>query len=121
MILLYEVEHLPGWPALQAAMAIKKQTWRLVQPDEYHLTLGELAAGVSAGPSLPGAPLPEPMMVLCGLQGPALSQFLDLMRSMGAPSIALKAMLTPVNQNWNSRQLYQELRQEHEYFKGKQP
>lgn len=116
MILLYEVDKLPGWPALQAAIAMKKETYRLVQLDEYQLTLGQLAAGEKAGPSLPANPLPQPMMVLCGLQGPDLSSFLDLARKLGAPSIALKAMLTDTNQAWTTLQLYHELQAEHAFF-----
>ena len=52
MILLYEIDKLPGWPALQTAMAMKQETYRLVQPDEYHLTLGQLTAGEKTGPSV---------------------------------------------------------------------
>ncbi len=116
MILLYEIDKLPGWPALQTAMAISKQTYRLVQPNEYHLTLGQLAAGEKTGPGLPSAPLNQPMMIFCGMDQEALSRFLALNRQLGGPQVALKAMLTPTNQTWTTRQLFEELKEEHAYF-----
>ena len=116
MILLYEIDKLPGWPALQTAMAMKQETYRLVQPGEYHLTLGQLAAGEKTGPGLPPAPLTEPMMIFCGMDQDELTEFLALNRRLGGPQIALKAMLTPTNRTWTTKQLFEELKDEHAYF-----
>lgn len=117
MILLYQVDSLPGWPAMQAAIAMKRYSYRLVQPSEYSIPLGQLAASApAASPALPVSPLPQPMMVLCGLDAPEVSRFLDLLRQVGAPSIGLKAVLTDTTRTWNSLQLYEELCKEHAYF-----
>ncbi len=120
MILLYQVDTLPGFPALQAVMALHHYPYRLVQPSEYHVPLGQLALGEQCDtPALPTAPFEKPMMVLCGLEGAQVSRFLDLIRSVGAPNIDLKAVLTPTTQGWTSHQLYHELNQEHQYFQNR--
>lgn len=116
MILLYEIDKLPGWPALQTAMAMKQETYRLVQPNEYHLTLGQLAAGEKPGPGLPSAPLTKPMMIFCDMDRDELTRFLALNRQLGGPQVALKAMLTPTNRAWTTKQLFKELEEEHAYF-----
>lgn len=66
-----------------------------------------------AGQAIPSA-IPEPMLVMCGMGGNRVDEFLARMRRVGVPKIALKAMLTPTNVNWTSRELYEELRREHE-------
>lgn len=66
-----------------------------------------------AGQAIPSA-IPEPMLVMCGMGGSRVDEFLARMRRAGVPKIALKAMLTPTNVNWTSRELYEELRREHE-------
>ena len=48
MILLYEIDKLPGWPALQTAIAMKQETYRLVQPGEYHLSTQPPTARLTA-------------------------------------------------------------------------
>ena len=116
MILLYEIDKLPGWPALQAAIAMKQETYRLVQPAEYHFTLGQLASGDQAGPGLPITPLPQPMMIFCGMDQDELTEFLALNRRLGGPQVALKAMLTPTNRHWSTQQIFEELKDEHAYF-----
>ena len=119
MILLYQIDNLPGWPALQAAIAMKKETYRLVHPEEYHLTLGQLAAGEKSGPGLPSAPINQPMMIFCGMNQSDLTRFLALNRELGGPQVSLKAMLTPTNQNWTTMQLFTELKEEHAYFQNR--
>ncbi len=116
MILLYEIDKLPGWSALQAAITIKKETYRLIHPSEYHLTLGQLAVGEKTGPGLPPAPLPQPMMIFCNMDQDELTDFLALNRRLGGPQVALKAMLTPTNQAWTTEQIFEELKDEHAYF-----
>ena len=54
----------------------------------------------------------EEMMVMKDFSEQELDDFLTYIRSSGLKRIDLKAILTPVNQNWNSGQLYQELTRE---------
>ena len=45
---------------------------------------------------------------------------LNTMRRTEFPPVLLKAVLTPTNRTWDSRQLWQELRREHEAMRGGQ-
>lgn len=59
-----------------------------------------------------------PMMVMCGFSGSRVDAFLQQMRRAGVPRIALKAMLTPTNCYWTSRELFRELQKEHEMMQS---
>ena len=54
----------------------------------------------------------EEMLVMAFLDNTKLDQFLHALRDSGLAPIQLKAVLTPVNQNWNCGQLYNALRDE---------
>lgn len=118
MILLYQLENTVSWPSLQAALSIHRLSYRHVVPAEYHIPLGQLAhEPVGSFPaSAASQPIAEPMLIFCGLAPETLNQFLDLMRRLNISGIALKAVLTPTNQNWNSLQIYEELKKERAAF-----
>lgn len=60
------------------------------------------------------SPLPEPVLVLCGLPSTKISELLEKMREAGASPIACKASLTDTNRHWSFYQLYEELCRERE-------
>ncbi len=122
MILLYQIENTPCWPALQAALSIHKLPYRHIAPAEYSMPLQQLSLALppaAASSAAAPAPLDEPMMIFCGLSSEQVSLFLDLMRRLGITQIGLKAMLTPTNQSWTSLQLYQELKSERAAFQNR--
>lgn len=103
---------------------------RVVESAEYGKPLGVLAgvkgfeeeaersesiAGDGIGAVQEDVPMdfPELMLVMCGFSGRRVDELLMQMRKGGVPRIDLKAMLTPTNMYWNSRQLYEELKREH--------
>lgn len=65
-----------------------------------------------------GPALGEEMMVFAGMNGEEIEQFLDTYQQAGIPAVQLKAILTPYNIFWNSRQLHEELRRERESLRG---
>lgn len=90
-----------------------------VLPAYYCKTLGFLAdmdgfPEEAVEPVENKSPLSDEMLVFCGLSRERLDQFLALYRNTGTLPIALKAMLTPTNAWWNSRQLYTEIAEEHD-------
>ena len=94
---------------------------KAVMPWEYALPIGALAGipvGRSAAP-LSGEGFSEAMLVMCHMLSPQLDAFLQGMRDESIPRIPLKAVLTPSNITWTSRQLYDELAREHEAFRKK--
>ena len=117
MVLIYRTDLLPAGVSLEAALKALQQPCRVVNNTEYTLPLGVLASGQelqTAG--LPSGEIEEPMLVFCGFDGDSVSHVLKQLRSLGAPSVALKAVLTPINSRWTSLQLYQELKKEHAFF-----
>lgn len=55
----------------------------------------------------------DEMLVMAHLSSLQASQFLQSLRRLGVPPIALKAMLTPTNCEWNSLTLHNEISSEH--------
>ena len=97
---------------LQQIFAMLRLRMRVVGPDKYHLTLAELAEGEGEPAAEFGQPIPEPMLVFCGLNGALLNQVLEIIRVSKLPKIELKAVLTETNQEWTTTQLYEELVEE---------
>jgi len=94
---------------------------RLVEPSEYGEPIGRLAGikdfKIPEGEQkeiLPSSwDFPEQMLIFCGFSGGRMNELLNQMKK-AALRIDLKAMLTPTNQYWNSQELYEELKREHE-------
>lgn len=114
-ILMYECSG-PEYSKLRQIFAMLRLRMRPVTPDKYHLTLAELADG--KGEALEDAsdvkPVPERMLVFCGLNQVLLAQVLEVIRLAKLPPIPMKAVLTMNNLQWNTMQLYEELCRERE-------
>ena len=87
-------------------------TTRIVTTPDFLHPLGYLfeVPGFSPNPAFNlGQNFTEEMMIMKDFSEQHLDDFLSFIRSSGLKRIDLKAILTPVIQNWNSLQLYQEL------------
>ena len=94
---------------------------RVVNPEEYSLPVGVLAGMKDVVPEKADAEaevFSDEMMVMKGFSNSRLDQFLKGMRKAGIERVDYKAVLTPTNCRWNSWQLYQEIRKEHEAMTG---
>ena len=106
-VLLYNCSG-PEFSKLRQIFAMLRLRMRAVNPDQYHLTLAELAEGKGeTGESQ--EPIQEAMLVFCGLGDAFLNQVLQVIRVAKLPPIPLKAVLTPSNAAWSFRALYGEL------------
>lgn len=56
----------------------------------------------------------DEMAVLAGLTSGQIDAFIKALRKAGVGRIDYKAVLTETNKNWNSIQLYEEIKEEHE-------
>ena len=54
----------------------------------------------------------EEMMIMDGFSSSRMDRFLERIKQAGISEIKLKAIVTEYNKNWNSVQLYQELKAE---------
>ena len=88
---------------------------RPVEKREYLQSLGSFTGLLGTFESVyDGENFPEPMLVLCGFSQPMVNTFLTLLKATRLPPVPLKAVLTETNQGWNSLELHDELKQEHE-------
>ena len=112
----------PEYSKLRQIFAMLRLRMRPVTPDKYHLTLAELADG--KGDPLEDAsdvkPVPERMLVFCGLNQVLLAQVLEVIRLAKLPPIPMKAVLTMNNLQWNTMHLYEELCREREAVQAQQ-
>ncbi len=116
-VLLYNCSG-PEFFKLKQMLAMVRLRMRPVGPEKYGVPLEELAAGRGEAAGAPGEPFPESMLVFCGLNSGLLDKVLQLLRTSGLPPVSLKAVLTPGNQTWDSRKLYEELTKEREAFEA---
>ena len=94
---------------------------KVVDKSQYMKPIGELAGlkeitGQGQDESYEGEGFTDEMLIMCGLTGSRIDQLLDSFRRQKLERIALKAVLTEHNKTWNSIQLHDELRREHEYM-----
>lgn len=117
-ILMYNCSR-PEFSRLRQIFAMLRLRMRPVGPERYHLTLRELANGEGEASEQAEEPIPEAMLVFCGLGDALLHQVLEVIRLAKLPPIPLKAVLTASNQEWTTRQLREELLKEREAIAAK--
>ena len=117
-ILMYNCSG-PEFSRLRQIFAMLRLRMRPVGPERYHLTLRELANGEGEASEQAEEPIPEAMLVFCGLGDALLHQVLEVIRLAKLPPIPLKAVLTASNQEWTTRQLWEELLKEREAIAAK--
>ena len=94
---------------------------RMVDKEDYGSPVGILAGLKEITLEDPNAEVMDfndEMMILRGFTNARLDLFLQVMRKEGIGRINYKAILTPTNARWNSWQLYQEIKKEHEEMTG---
>lgn len=87
---------------------------RAVSPGEYGEPVGALAGMMPRTGAEAAGSFDDEMLVLVNFGSKLLNQFLQELRAAKIPGVALKAVLTPTNAEWNSVRLHEEIRREHE-------
>ncbi len=103
----------PKFAKMHQIFAMLRLLMRNVTPDKYDISLMDLALG-QGEPGEAQEPIPESMLVFCGVNQALLQQVLEVLRLSKLPPIPMKAVLTETNKDWNSKQLYEELCKERE-------
>ena len=119
-ILLFHFEDSERLNALRKAMLPLHIACKIMEEDTWDTPIGA-AVGLEVTAQEEPAPeeIAQEMLMLCGLSEERLQQALFALRKAGLV-IPYKAMLTPYNKDWTAKQLYGELRQEHEEMKAMQ-
>ena len=110
VLLLYDPLSSPWVGKVKQTCAVQGLRLRVLEGADLGRPLSVLAmglAGEGASPDTP--PVPEPMLIFCGLPEGNLDRMLSALRRMGVPRTVLKAVLTPHNAGWTVRALYTEL------------
>ena len=114
LLLMYNLS-----PARQGAVRVLcarlKIRARAVEASEYKEKLAALA-GMEEKRNEPfsGEPFADEMLLMAGFAPQTLDALLRAFRSYRVAPVALKAVLTPVNAEWDSVRLHEELLREHE-------
>ena len=106
-VLFYSPSPVPWASGLRQTCAVQKLRLRTVTGGQLGCPLSALWSGTAVPEETP-APLPEPMLVFCGLTNAQLDRLRPALRKLGAGP-CLKAILTPTNAAWPFRALYEEL------------
>lgn len=115
-VLLYNMDNEKG-RKLKMLMVRMGMRIRVIDKVDYSKPVGLLAGLKDITLENPNAEVQDfndEMMVMRGFTSHRIDMFLQSMRKEGITKIDYKAILTPSNARWNSWQLYQELKQEHE-------
>lgn len=108
-LLLFGYDQLPVILAAEAAVKPFGATLQVVDPRSCGLTLGQLAAGVSAPPDAAPVALGGQMAVLCGLDR-HVDALIPALQKAGV--LCPKAVLTETNRSWTPPALLAELHRE---------
>ena len=114
VILCYNLKPEKAQKIRLAAMRLKIRV-RPVTRAEYGQTLSALCGMEAlADAAYDGAGFEDEMLVMANFPAGMMNTFLGLFRRMGITPVALKAMLTPTNAQWDSEKLHTEIASEHE-------
>lgn len=118
-VLFYNLESEKG-KKIKLLCIQQKLKIRTVYPMEFEKTLGDLLTSPSDTSSqAEETAFSEEMLVLAGVYGQKLDQFLKALRRQKL-FVPLKAVLTQENVGWTSSALCQELKEEHQKIQEQQ-
>lgn len=94
---------------------------KVVGPEEMDLPIGYLAGNKELSGQQEtvedNRPLEQEMLVMAGISPDRLNIVLQAIKKAGIGPIPYKAVVTETNQHWKARELFEELRKEHEAMK----
>ncbi len=122
-IMLFHIEDSRRLSAIRRALLPLKFRVKVISPEEYCQPVGYLAGAPDIAPVQSTGDTGEfsgEMMVMAWLSSRRVDQVLAALRKAGVGRINYKAVITPENQYWDCRKLYEELKKEHEAFTAAQ-
>ena len=115
-ILLYNLDNAKGQQIKQLCTLLKIR-FKSISPDMYAEPIGALAGikGVEKNNTpFTALPFTDEILLFLNFTDEALWSFLSKYREAGIEKVELKAGLTPYNLTWDSVQLRNELKKEHD-------
>ena len=117
LILLFSLSE-ESFQVLSSALREAGIYTKRISDEHLGLRLAALIRGDVPETPWQGELLSEPMAVLCGINGKAMDKALAVMRQSGV-RVPLKAVCTPVNQNWTPGYLQKQLQAERHVMSGR--
>lgn len=115
-ILLYNLEGEKGKQIRQLCAEMKIR-FKSIPAGQYGEPIGALVCTErmeKTGIPFTGIPFQDEMILFAGFEDDRLRNFLSRYYQAGIGKVSLKAALTPYNVKWNSAELHNELKREHE-------
>ena len=126
-VLLYNFDDEKRTAAVKRTLILMCVRIRTVEKKDYLRPLKELlgleeAAGAEAASrqDYDGEGFAEEMLLMAGFTSRRIDALIAGLKKNGAGRVDLKAVLTPTNAGWNSLELYEEIKREHEKMSGNQ-
>ncbi|MCI9137966.1 MAG: DUF3783 domain-containing protein [Lachnospiraceae bacterium] len=120
VILLFHFSDKDRRNKLTRALLPLRMRVKEIAREDYLQSIGYLA-GNKEIPSVEevyqGEELEGEMILMAGLADAQVDMVLKAVRKSGIGPVPYKAVLTPANQNWNVRKLFEEIKSEHEQMK----
>lgn len=116
-VLVYNFTERDRVEKLKRALLPMRVKVRNVKREEFLQPIGFLAGlkEIEAnGGSYGGEGFSDEMLVMAGFTSAKVDELIAMLRKHGVGRVNYKAILTPTNQNWNSLQLFDEIKMEHE-------
>ncbi len=100
----------------KAAVLLARAGARVVEKDSYGKRLGELvgAKGYETEVTSEYRDFDEELLVMSGFDRGDIDRLIAALRQTGVGRVALKAVVTPTNIDWNSSQLFYAVKADHE-------
>lgn len=100
---------------VKAAVMLTRAGSKVVEKDSYGKSLGSLIGeeGHSDAPA-EYENFDDEMLVMSGFDSDDINRLILALRKTGVGRVALKAVITPTNIEWNSSQLYYAVKADHE-------
>ena len=100
---------------VKAAVMLVKAGARVVEKDSYGKKLGFLIGAEGyTDETEPAEDFQEELLVMSGFDSEDINRLIMALRRTGAGRVALKAVVTPTNMEWNSSRLYYAVKADHE-------
>lgn len=120
VILLFHFSDKDRRNKLSRALLPLRMRIREVAQEDYLQPIGYLAGNKEISPVeeiYQGEELEGEMILMAGLADAQVDMVLKAIRKSGIGPVPYKAVLTPANQSWNVRKLFEEIKSEHEQMK----
>lgn len=105
---------------VKMAVTLSKAASRIVEKESFCQTLGYLigAQGYEECKNSECEDFGDELLVMSGFDSGDIDTLIKALRKCGAGRVALKAIVTPTNIDWNGVQLYKAVKEDHEKMNG---